>query len=463
MAVLVGVGTCLDAGAEPVELMARAAIAAAGDAGAPALLRRVDRIAVPQGTWSYPDPARLVAERIDAERARTVLVEIGVPQQSLVSDAIARIDGGEVDVALVVGGEGRRSAVPETPQPEGTAPDELVARTGEILARAEADVRLWNAVEQYALMESAFGGAEGRSLDEHRDDVARWWAAWNGVAQLNPEAAFPEPRDAAFLRDPGPDNRPLAFPYNKWHSTQWTVDQAGGLLLCSEDAARAAGIDRERWVHPVAALESSFALPLSRRADLHRWPAMELLGRAAAERAGRPLAAVEHVEVYSCFPIATRVQQRALDLAADVPPTVTGGMSFAGGPFNNFTYQATAAVVRRLRDAPGTLGMVTTVSGFLTKPGLMIWATAPDGRPPLVADLGEQAAAVTGRRDVAEGHRGPVTVAAYTVTYDGDRPGRVVVIGDTDDGRRAVTAIDDADLAERAVTDGLVGAALTVP
>ncbi len=55
------------------------------------------------------------------------------------------------------------------------------------------------------------------------------------------------------------------------------------------------------------------------------------------------------IEVYSCFPSAVRVQQRALGLDPARVPTVTGGMAFAGGPFNNFVLQATVAVAERLR------------------------------------------------------------------------------------------------------------------
>ncbi len=124
---------------------------------------------------------------------------------------------------------------------------------------------------------------------------------------------------------------------------------------------------------------------------------MEVLGRAAAGRIGRPLAEAECVEVYSCFPAAVRVQQRALGLAADSTPTVTGGMAFAGGPFNNFVLQSMVAVAGRLRAEPGALGLVTTVSGLLTKPGIgRVVGHPPDGRPPLVGDLAGRAAAATG-------------------------------------------------------------------
>jgi len=55
-------------------------------------------------------------------------------------------------------------------------------------------------------------------------------------------------------------------------------------------------------------------VPVSQRRDLHRWPAMEVLGRAAEAHLGHALAEIELAEVYSCFPAAVRVQQRALRL-----------------------------------------------------------------------------------------------------------------------------------------------------
>ena len=111
--VLVGVGVGSrregdDAlGVEAAELMTRAVEAAAEDTGAPDLAAAVEQIAVPQGTWSYPDPGRLVAARIGATGARTVLVDLGIPQQSIVNEALRSILTGTLDVAVVVGGEAK--------------------------------------------------------------------------------------------------------------------------------------------------------------------------------------------------------------------------------------------------------------------------------------------------------------------------------------------------------------------
>ncbi len=374
---LVGVGVA-SASCEPLELMAAAAEAAAADAGSAALLGKLDLVAVPKGNWSYTDPGALLAARFGRPRARTVLAELGVPQQTLVSLALSRIASGEVQVALVVGAEAKRWSsgearagrqATETAQ-EGATPDEHLLPHGEIVAPAEIAAAAYDPVGQYATIDSTLRAAEHLSIEAHCSQVDELWSRFNAVATTNPRAAFPERRDASRLRSTADGNRPLAFPYNKWHSTQWTVDQSAALLLCSAGAATSLGIERERWIFPHVALESSFALPLSARTDLAAWPAMQVLGERAAAAIGRPLADVEHIELYSCFPAAVRVQQRALRLPLDGTPTVTGGMAFAGGPFNHFTYQATAAIIERLRTERGSLAMVTTVSGFLTKPGL---------------------------------------------------------------------------------------------
>ena len=465
--VLVGVGTA-SADEEAVELMARATGAALDDAGGRGLAAAVDRVCVPQGSWTYPDPARLVAHRIGAPGAATHLVELGIPQQSLINDALAAILSGASDVAVVVGGEAKRWArdreragLPpiETDQP-GAVPDVLRTRPGPLLEPVEEAHRLWDPVQQYAMIDNALRAAEGRTIDEHRAEIAGLWARMNAVAAANPDAAFPERMDADRIAAPTPANRPLAFPYNKWHATQWTVNQAAALVFCSVEAARRMGVPTDRWVFPLVGLESSHAVSVLCRARIHAWPAMEVLGGTAAARIGRPVDDVEVLELYSCFPSAVRVQQRALGLPTGGTPTVTGGMAFAGGPFNNAVLQSVAAVAPRLRAEPEALGAVTTVSGLLTKPGLGVWSARPDGRPPLLADLAFEVASVTGVVEAVEtldGYEGPGTVATYTVTYDGMEPVRVVAVCDTADARRCVSISEDAELAARACEEELVG------
>jgi acetyl-CoA C-acetyltransferase len=135
-------------------------------------------------------------------------------------------------------------------------------------------------------------------------------------------------------------------------------------------------------------------------------------------------------------------------------------MAFSGGPFNNFVLQSLAAVAARLRADPDQLGLVTTVSGLLTKPGLGIWSARPDGRPPLLADLAFEVESVTGVVEAVatlDGYDGAGAVATYTVTYEGQDPVRVVAVCDTDDGRRCVSISEGPALAADACREELIG------
>ena len=464
---LVGVGSA-SGDAQATELMVGALVEAGSDAGSARLLESVDRVAVPQGSWSYPDPARLVADGVGASSARTHLVELGIPQQTLINDALTAIQAGESEVAVVVGGEAKRWARDrarageqggETVQP-GATPDVVRRRIGPLIEPVEVAHRLWDPVQQYAMIDNSLRGSESRTLAQHRSEIARLWEGFNRVARDNPHAAFPAPMDARTLDTPTPFNRPLSFPYNKWHSTQWTVNQAAALVLCSVDSAVRFGVPTDRWVFPLAGVDSSHAVSLLRRRRPYSWPAMEVLGRAVAGRIGRPVSQAEIVEVYSCFPAAVRVQQRALGLDLLAAPTVTGGMAFAGGPFNNFVLQATVEVVARVRAHPGELGVVTTVSGLLTKPGIGVWCAEPDGQPPLVADLAREAGSRTEVVDVVDeldGYQGDATIVTYTVTFDGMDPVRTVVVCDTADGRRCVAISQNPELAAHAIDNELIG------
>ena len=469
--VLVGLGAAASS-AGVVDLMTDAVVAAAADAGAPGLLDHIDCIAVPQGSWSLTDPGRTVAGRVGSPDARTLLCEIGVSQQEVINHGLAAVAAGRAETVVVAGAEARAFVrdggrdVDEEDQP----PDEVLTRPPDFVAPVEiAAGMVWPVAQQYALIENALAAAEQLSSDRQRAEVAALWARFNAVATHNPEAAFPQPRDAAWIAAPGPHNRPLAYPYNRWHASQWTVNQASALVICSAERARAAGVPTERWLFPHVALHSSAAVTLTARRRLDTWPAMGVLGRAAALHIGRPLDELPLAEVYSCFPAAVRVQQRELGLDPAETPTLSGGMAFSGGPFNHFVLQSLRGLGHRLRHEPGAQGLLTTVSGMLSKPGLAIWsATPPAGTgAPLLADLAAETSAATDVVPVAEvpPSTSTATVVSFTVTYGGDEgfdPVRTVVVADLPDGVRTAATCEDSDTARLAVTEGLIGRAVSV-
>jgi len=446
--VLVGAGTAsqrADDGMEACALMVAACEAAGVDAGAPALLARAGLVVVPRGTWAYGDAGRLVASAVGAGTARTVSGEFGVLQTTLVERAASAIQRGDVDVALVVGGEAKwrdlRAAIAGTTAPateQHATADEVLAPKGALLSEQEIEARLVTAVGQYALIEHARRHADGATVAGHAREVAGLWERFNRVAQGNPDAWNRTPMSADEIATPGPRNRPLATPYLKWHNSQWNVDQAACLILCSAGTAAAAGVPEDRWVWPHAIAWSDHMVAVSERKEVHRAPGFRLAGRAALGAAGIGIDDVAHLDLYSCFPIAVRTQ--ALELGLEGRElTVTGGMTFAGGPLNNYVLQSTAKMASVLRADAGAFGMVTAISAMITKQGVSLWSCRPPARGFAAIDVTEATAAATPTVQVGAGGAGVATVVTYTVVHDGDgRPAQAVVVAETADGTRAI-------------------------
>lgn len=468
--VLVGLGATNDSGSI-AELMTEAVRRAAIDAGEPRLLGSIDRIVYTQGSWRLTDPGRSVSRRIGAGNASTVLAEVGVSQQEVINYALAAVAAAECNAVAVVGAEARaweREGGVETDE-EVAPPDEVLKRPPEFIAPIEIAAGLaWPVIQQYALIENALAAAEGLSREIQREQIAELWNRFNKVATRNPDAEFGAPRSASEIATPGPGNRPLAYPYNLQHSTQWTVDQSSALLICSVEFANQMGIPRNRWLFPHVALHCSEAVTLTARRRLHAWPAMGVLGKAAESHLGVALRELHLAEVYSCFPAAVRVQQRELGLDPSGTPTLTGGMAFSGGPFNHYVLQSLVTLGHRLRDEPGELGLVTTVSGMLSKPGLAVWSASPPRQAALLADLAAEARAATEVLPVADeppSSESVATVASFTVTYggaDGLEPVRTAIVADLPDGVRTAATCEDAQTARLAAAEGLAARTVMV-
>src|SRR4029078_2696216 len=109
-------------------------------------------------------------------------------------------------------------------------------------------------------------------------------------------------------------------------------------------------------------------------------------------------------ELYSCFPAAVQIQAHELGLGPDRPMTQSGGMSFAGGPLNNFVLQAMEPFVGVLRADPSSRGLLTAVSGMITKQGVSAWSCTPPSVPFAAGEVGEVTAQRTAVVDVDAVH-----------------------------------------------------------
>ena len=470
--VLVGIGVATQReedsarALEPLDLMLAAVRNAAADAlpETAALLAGIGRIGVPKGRWRYRNPGREIARTIGAHKAVSLLASVGVLQQTLIGDACRAIAEGETATALVVGGDaGYRilraqiAGVRAEERQQDDEPDVFLSPDDELRHPAELRAGMKMPVGLYAILESAFRARNGWSVDGHRDRLAATYSRFSEIAAGNPHAWNRKRVDPLTIRNASERNAMQAFPYTKLHCSTWNVDQAGALLFCSEERAVALGIARDRWIHPRASTESNHMVQVARRADLATCPGAGIAGRAALDAAEVSIEDVDLVELYTCFPVAVEAYAAELGLPLARDLTVTGSMAFAGGPYNNYVIQATCRMAELLRGQRGRHGLVSSVSGVLTKQGFGLWSREPSRNGFASRDVTDEVARTMATKHVVESATGDARIAGYTVVYERGKVPRGVAIVDVGDAR-AVVHSEDRAIVERMESAELCGA-----
>src|SRR5262249_36633179 len=246
-----------------------------------------------------------------------------------------------------------------------------------------------------------------------------------------------------------PRNAMLAFPYTKRHSSQWNVNQAVAILVCSAARATQLGLARDRWIFPIAAAQSKHVVPLAQQRRLHTHPGTVLSGERALALAGVSVREVGAVELYSCFPAAIQSFARDLKVPETRPWTVTGAMPFAGGPYNSFSLEGVARMVEVLREGDGSerrIGLVSNLSGILAKHAVALFFNVPSADGYRYEDVAAVVAARDAPLPLDGDYTGPATIVGYTVVFVGGMPSHAIAICDTPEGRRNVVRSEDQRL-----------------
>ncbi|MFI6865649.1 crotonase/enoyl-CoA hydratase family protein [Nocardia sp. NPDC050406] len=461
---------------DPSALAEQALRRAAADSGAgEALLRRADAVyAVASTSWQYRDLGALVAAAVGAGEVDTVQSSPfgGDGGQLVLNEAAAAIAAGDYDVVLVTGAEAgatqaaaqRAGVEVDWPVQAATVrPTRTVGIDKPANNTAETAAGLLAPINMYALLESANRHVLGRTPDEHADAVAQLWSRLSAVAAGNPNAWQPQEFTADQIATVTADNRMISTPYTKLECANLQVDMASGIIVCSAAAAEAAGIPQDKWVFLHAGASGHDEWFVSERADLAASPAIRTLGAAALDHAGISADDLTHIDLYACFPVAVQIAARELGLPVDDPKrplSVTGGLTFGGGPGNNYGGHAVATLVQKLRAEPGSYGLATSLGWYLTKHALGVYSTTPPrtGYRHLTPVI-EHPASRPARTD----YSGPAVIEAYTLPYDRDgAPEAAIVSVLTPKGERVLVRGSDsallADLSER----DLLGASVTV-
>ena len=438
-------------GKEPYELMIDAVRAAADDARTPALLAQATSVRVIRGIWPYQNPARTVAEAVGCPGAETVLTPYGGNfVQSVVNQTALDIQNGVHDLVIVTGAEcgntqakARRAGVDLDWQPLAGKPDRMIGEEKDMRHQAEKQLRIGQPIQIYPLFENALRHHRGESIPDHLQRISELWASFSRVAAGNPHAWIREAKTAEEIRTISASNRPVSFPYPKLMNSNNNVDQAAALILCSVSKARQLSIPEDLWIYPWAGTDAHEHFFVSNRDNLYTSPAIRIAGRRALELAGLTPSDLDLVDVYSCFPVAVQIAAAEIGLDTSRPLTITGGLTFAGGPLNNYVMHSIARGVELLREQRDARCLITANGGYLTKHAFGVFAAEPPTTPFRHQDVQAEVDA-TPSRDVALEYSGNAEVESYTVMYGAEGPSIGYVACRLPDQRRAWATCDDA-------------------
>ena len=453
---------------EPIELMIEAVNAAAADAGSSELLNAT-AVRVIGGKWPYRNPARAVAEAIGNPSAEMGLTPFsGNYVQTTLNKTCLDIQSGKHDVVVITGAEcgstqaraTRANIDLEWQELPGT-PDVWMGEEMDLRHPAEMAVGLAVPMQFYPMFELALRHHLGLSVAEHLDRISELWAGFSQVAAGNPHAWIKDAKSAEDIRVPSAINRPISYPYPKFMNSNSNVDQGAALILCSEEKAIALGIATSKWVYPWAGTDANDHYFVSNRDNFYSSPGIRFAGRRCMELAGVNVGDLAMMDVYSCFPVGVQVAARELALDTTKPLTVTGGMTWAGGPLSNYVMHSIARMVELLRSQPGSKGLITANGGFLTKHAFGIYSTEAPPQAFRHENLQAQVDA-TFKRDLVDDHRGSASVEAYSVMFGADGPVKAYIACRLDDERRAWAVNEDPDVLASMVKEEYCGRRVTV-
>jgi acetyl-CoA C-acetyltransferase len=442
--VIVGVGEIVDrpkdiaAGLEPLTLLEEALKRAEADSGGK-LLGEIGSLDIVNFlSWRYRDPEKLLSKRLGIEPAHAYYGPVGGESPiRYLHEAAKRIARGECSVAAVCGAEAQSTAtkaeraginLPWTP----FAHDVEEPKRGAAFQKPMAvKLGVFRPITVYPLYESATSAHWGQTPREAMAESGQLWSTFSAVAAQNPNSWLKRHVSAEEITTPTPDNRLIAWPYNKLMVANPTVNMGGAILMTSLAKARAAGIAEDRLIYVWGGASAEEPRDYLIRDQFFESHPQNAVLKAAMDLVGGDGKRFDAIELYSCFPCVPKMARRTLGLGPDVQPTVTGGLTFFGAPLNTYMTHAACAMVRKLRGG-AKLGLLYGQGGFVTKHHALVLSPHA-ATETLVQDTSVQAEADRNRRPIPEfvtEASGKGKVESFTALFDrnGDVEHGVVMI-----------------------------------
>jgi len=451
--VLIGIGSIQQKDSfkkldEALILMDKAVKNALNDVGNKKIKNYIDVIQTPKGFWRYRDPGKWIATNNQISNIQTTVSKIGVLQQSLINSVCKKISNGEIRCGIIVGGEARYKllkSIIEKKEFEETLlinnPDYYIKAKEDLQTSIEEKELGSMAVGYYSIIESSFRAQSIRKFDEHHKKIAETYEKFSEIASKNMSGWIDEPFKWNEIIENSDKNPVLAFPYNKRHCTSWNVNQAAALIICSENIADELNIESDKRTYLIGSSENNHMISTIQRPNLSESKGLLMASKFILDICKKHNLNVKLFDLYSCFPVAVQLFAKALGIKDLKNATVTGGMSFAGGPLNSYVLNSTVKLIEELRKGKYKEGIVTGVSGMMTKQSFALWSQNPyDGF--CFYDATNEASKVEKPIKISEKTSGEGKIIGYTVLKKDNEDTAIMVVEDNNNERYLVKTSD---------------------
>ena len=435
---------------EALFLMDQAVKEALSDSGNKSIKDHIDEIRIPKGFWRYRDPGKWIAKNNDFKTIPTTYVtKIGVLQQNLINEACLKIENGEINASIILGGEARykqlRSVIEkkeyfETKLDEN--PDFYIKAKEDLYGDEELEELGAMAVGYYATMETALRKNDNENIEEHQNNIASMYEEFSKVASNNEDAWLDHPYSKKEILETSKKNKMLAYPYNKLHCTSWNVNQSAALIICSEELANKLEIDNKKRVYPISSSENNHMIAIQQRPKLYESLGMIYAAKSINRMMEQLDIRLDAYDLYSCFPAAVKMFSKSLELGSELPKTITGSMPYAGGPLNSFVIHSTVKMIQKIRALEARHGLVTGVSGMMTKQSFCVWGKEYQEQF-IFDDVTERAKLDEKPVELSDIAEGEGVIIGYTIIEGSEHSSKAVLyLDDEKKHRKVVSSLD---------------------
>ncbi len=230
----------------------------------------------------------------------------------------------------------------------------------------------------YGLLENARRSRLNMDRDSYAADMAELWSAFSSVASSREHAQFAKDWSAEELLQDDGGNYQLNDPYRRWMVAQDAVALGGAVVMTTAGHAEDLGVAEDKMIYLHSGADASIPI-ISQQMDLSRSPAVEWAVGKALDLAEQQASDIGPIDIYSCFPVAVSLVMEALNQPhrSLSSYTLTGGLSFFGGPGNSYSTHAIVALVQALRQDGSKPGMISANGGAINKESVGIYAAQP--------------------------------------------------------------------------------------